>query len=97
MEEGVRDGQKWGTIKSGDALMCIYEEADLELENEGIGHWGFRITDEKAWLDTVKEHGIEVKYGGVVPYDHSKSWYVFDPSGYEIEVAKWNNNTPRFS
>ena len=106
MEEGVRDGVRWGTIQSGDALICIYEKPGHELLNSeitepnekiGVNHWGFRIEDENKWLDTIKKYDIDVKYGGVVPWNHSKSWYVFDPSGYEIEVAKWKNNKPRFS
>jgi len=49
-----------------------------------------------GWLETVERHGIEIQYGGEVEWPHSRSWYVFDPTGYEIEVVFWQDGTIRF-
>ncbi|MEE9311919.1 MAG: VOC family protein, partial [Planctomycetota bacterium] len=54
VEEGVEDGVKWGVIKGGDAMLCIYEHADfkkLEWREEAdagrhyIAHFALRIED----------------------------------------------------
>ena len=51
-EEGIR----WGVLRAGDAMLCIYEYPDLEFVPRprergmhGINHFGLRITDRAAW------------------------------------------------
>ncbi len=105
VEDGVRAGVRWGIIKGGESMLCIYEHPEREyadfddsrLHNfHGINHFGLRITDRKEWEDTVKREKLKVAYGGAVDYPHSTSWYVTDPTGYEIEVALWNNDQISF-
>ena len=55
-----------------------------------------RITDREAWTDTVERESVTVGYGGEVRWPHSSAWYVTDPTGYEIEVALWDDDTVRF-
>lgn len=105
VEENVQDGVRWGVIRAGDAMLCIYEAKGRELLDRfeladrglhGIAHFGLRISDPEAWLRTIEREGLEILYGGVVPWPHSRSWYVKDPTGYEIEVACWNEDRIRF-
>ena len=105
VETGVRNGTPWAIIKSGEALLCMYEDATRSgpqqfLKRGGdahtIYHFGLRITDRDAWLEKIREHNLELEYGGEVDYPHSKSWYVFDPTGFGIEVALWDNDTIAF-
>lgn len=104
-ERGVRNGTPWAIIRSGEALLCLYEDAARTLpqqflrnggDRHTIYHFGLRITDRNAWLEKVEEHQLELEYGGEIDYPHSKSWYVFDPTGYGIEVALWENDTIQF-
>ena len=105
VERGVRDSGPWAIIRSGDALLCIYEDptrlspSRFRLDGQErhvIYHFGLRITDREAWLSTVKDNNLELEFGGENKYPHSSSWYVADPTGYSIEVALWNENIIRF-
>ncbi|MHC4934280.1 MAG: VOC family protein [Planctomycetota bacterium] len=105
VEDKVDRGMRWGVIRSGDAMLCIYEHPELGFEGSdeirdrglhGINHFGLRITDRESWEETVKREGIEVNYGGPVRWPHSTAWYVSDPTGYEIEVALWDDDEARF-
>ena len=105
VEEGVRNGTPWAIVKSGEALLCMYEDASRQppqqfLKRGGdshtIYHFGLRITDRQAWLEKIETYNLELEYGGEVDYPHSKSWYVFDPTGFGIEVALWNQDEIRF-
>lgn len=61
-----------------------------------MAHFGLRITDADEWLETVDREGLEVLYGGEVAWPHSTSWYLTDPTGYEIEVALWDRDRIAF-
>lgn len=97
VEEGLSRGMRWAIIRGGDAMLCIYETPDFRNEDNydrkvhGVSHFGLRITDRKAWEETVKREHVKFTYPQT-RYPHSDSWYVEDPSGYEIEVALWDND-----
>ena len=61
-----------------------------------MAHFGLRITDVEEWLETVDREKIEVLYGGEITWPHSRSWYIEDPTGYEIEVALWADDRVTF-
>ncbi len=105
VEEGTRDEGLWAIIRSEDAMLCIYEAnrpgparflRDSEARH-AIYHFGFRITDREAWLNTVEKHQLTLEYGGEVVYPHSSSWYVCDPTGYSIELVLWNEDKVSFA
>ncbi len=65
------------------------ESAD-KFEDESthqIYHFGIRVSDLEQWRKTVEENSVKVHYGGEIEYPFSKSWYIHDPSGHEIEVS----------
>ena len=101
VERGVcEDGTPWRILHSGEALLCCYEHKKGPARREhglhGINHFSFRLTDEPAWRETVKREHVRIGYGAAIDYPHSRSWYVIDPSGYEIEVVVWKDDTVRF-
>ena len=105
VEEGVQDGHRWGVIRHDDVMLCLYEHPECRLEDRvsmremglhGINHYGLRIVDQEEWEQTVEREKIEVLYGGPVHWPHSISWYVQDPTGWEIEVALWRDDTITF-
>lgn len=97
VEQGDWHGQPWRILKSGEALLCIYQvpgrgaPALAAHDRHAIKHFGFRVQDRERWAKTVELEGLELHYGGVIDYPHSQSWYVRDPNGYEIEVAAWDD------
>ncbi len=104
VEFGTRGAMKWGILKGGDAMLCIYEYPNLERPEKvasghtphTINHFGLRITDRDKWEKTIKNERLRIEYGGEVRYPTSSSWYVIDPTGYEIEVALWDRDVVTF-
>jgi len=105
VQRGIRNEGPWAILKSGDAMLCVYQHAERtnparfphdDQHRHVIYHFGFRITDREAWLAKVDAHDIVLEYGGAVSYPHSTSWYLSDPTGYGIEVALWNDDVVRF-
>ena len=105
VEEAMQDDTRWGVIRQGDVMLCIYEYPDCAFEDRfalrkrrlhGINHYGLRITDGAEWEAIVEREKLKVLYGGPIRWDHSKSWYIADPTGWEIEVALWDDDTIRF-
>jgi catechol 2,3-dioxygenase-like lactoylglutathione lyase family enzyme len=101
VEEGLQDEIRWGVIRQSEVMLCIYQFADCRYEDRfaqremglhGINHFGLRIIDRKEWEETVAREDLKVLYGGPIDWSHSTSWYVTDPTGYEIEVALWEGN-----
>jgi catechol 2,3-dioxygenase-like lactoylglutathione lyase family enzyme len=67
--------------------LCLYEVPDMSPEG-GIAHFGFNITNFNEVIEKCKELGVEVLYGGIVDWEKSKSVYIVDPSGYELELGE---------
>jgi catechol 2,3-dioxygenase-like lactoylglutathione lyase family enzyme len=102
VEGGTYEGRPWAILRAGEALLCLYEHAERrdpdpeEHGHHGLSHFGLRITDRAAWEKTVERERVEVAYGGAHRWPHSTAWYVTDPTGYEIEVALWDEDRVRF-
>ncbi len=67
--------------------LCLYEIPEMSPEG-GIAHFGFNVTNFNEIIQKCKELEVEVLYGGPVEWEKSKSVYIKDPSGYEIELGK---------
>ncbi len=87
-------GIKWGIVAFNDFMICITEYSGRvaadKLEDKSahqIYHFGIRVSDIEHWQKTVKDNKLKLYYGGQIEYPSSKSWYVHDPSGHEIEVS----------
>lgn len=109
VEKSERDGQPWGVLRSeggrGEAMLCIYQAPEREFVDRfglrdrkihGFGHFSLRIHDEAEWLETLEREKIAVLYDGLVQWPHSRSWYITDPTGYEIEVVLWKDEQVAF-
>jgi catechol 2,3-dioxygenase-like lactoylglutathione lyase family enzyme len=106
VEEGVWEGVRWGILRSedgrGETMLCIYERPDFLTADpdspraerrHAIRHFGLRIKNEAAWLDLLRREGIEYEE---TRWPRSTSWYVSDPTGYEIEIACWKGGRIEF-
>ncbi len=74
-------------IGNNTIKLCLYEIPDMSPEG-GIAHFGFNIANFNQVIEKCKELGVEVLYGGIVDWEKSKSVYIVDPSGYEIELGE---------
>ena len=74
-------------IGNDSVKLCLYEVPNMSPEG-GIAHFGFHIENFSEVLSKCKELGVKVLYGGEVDWEKSKSVYIIDPSGYEIELSE---------
>jgi len=74
-------------IGNNSIKLCLYEVPDMSPEG-GIAHFGFHISNFNEVLNKCKLLGIQVLYGGNVDWEKSKSIYIKDPSGYELELSQ---------
>ncbi len=66
--------------------------ANGQLRQGRINHWGFVVGDFDALAGRLAAAGVEVLYrgngdDGVIRYPRSRSLYVADPDGNEIELT----------
>ena len=105
VEQGIENELNWGVLRCNDAMLCIYEVLELvqldrfEMKDKGLhylAHFGLRITDKKTWKEIIKREDLTILYNGVIQWPHSLAWYIKDPTGWEIEVVYWQDDTIRF-
>jgi catechol 2,3-dioxygenase-like lactoylglutathione lyase family enzyme len=96
-------GQPWAIVASDDSMIVMNEyknkakaDQESEVDFHKIYHFGIRVSDLATWENIVKENNLDLYYGGVVNYPFSRSWYVHDPSGHEIEVSHTDGPELRF-
>lgn len=72
------------------AKLAIYESADFRRDgNEsGFSHISFHIENFNDIAGICDRLNIAIKYGGPVQWPRSRSIYIDDPNGYEIELAE---------
>jgi len=74
-------------IGNNSIKLCLYEVSDMTPEG-GIAHFGFHIANFEQVISKCQDLGVQILYGGEVDWEKSKSVYIVDPSGYEIELSK---------
>lgn len=92
-------GGDFAIIKSEEAMLCIYEKKGFKnpQKSEDVHrtyHFALRIKDRSQWEKIIKDEKVEIDH--TWQYPHSYSWYLFDPSGHEIEVVAWNEDQIKF-
>ena len=105
VEKGVSQGRHFAVLKAGDAMLCIYEAPEFTRRPDhasqaeslafGVRHLALRIADGDAWRRAIERERLTIHHGPI-RYPHSTSWYVFDPTGFEIEIVLWDDDTPSF-
>lgn len=97
VEKGTFDGAPWAIVKSGNAMLAMYERDGANFIDrhetarkglQGISHFALAVDKLKEWIEKVETKTVDVDH--YFEYPHSQSWYVNDPTGYEIEVVYWN-------
>jgi len=87
-EENSNKSDLPSKIIGNDSIkLCLYEIPDMNPEG-GIAHFGFYVSNFKEVLEKCKMLGVQVLYGGIIEWEKSKSVYILDPNGYEIELSE---------
>lgn len=74
-------------IGNDSIKLCLYEDSKMSPDG-GIAHFGFHIANFAQIIKKCKELNIEILYGGPIEFEKSKSVYIKDPSGYDIELSE---------
>ncbi|MFB5608009.1 MAG: VOC family protein [Candidatus Nitrosomaritimum yanchengensis] len=87
-DENPNKAEAPSKIIGNDSIkLCLYEVHDMKPEG-GIAHFGFHIDNFSEVIAICKELGVQILYGGEVDWEKSRSVYIVDPSGYEIELSE---------
>ena len=90
-EDETKSDEPWAIIGLPKvAYLCMYEHPGKTKPDDGltINHFGLALTDFDAATAELKKNDVEILYGGPVQWPHSRSLYIKDPSGHEIELAE---------
>lgn len=74
-------------IGNDSIKLCLYEVPEMSPEG-GIAHFGFHIANFDEVITKCSDQGVQILYGGEVDWEKSKSVYIVDPNGYEIELSE---------
>jgi lactoylglutathione lyase len=92
IDKRINDEQEpWVILGLKDvAYLCLYEHPDKTISEEAlrISHFGFAIEDFDSALDKLRANNVTILYGGALDWPKSRSIYIKDPSGHEIELAE---------
>ena len=92
-ESGTSRGRPYAiTGVSEKIMLALYEDKNLPPAGR-MNHFGLNVADFQIALETIDAQGIETYYGdsmekGAVVYDRSRSLYIRDPDGNEIELSE---------
>ena len=78
--------QKSQIIGNDKIKLCLYENPDL-IYTKGINHIGFHIENFDEVVEKCHSMNISMPYG-VTEWESSRSVYIIDPNGYEVELAE---------
>ncbi len=86
-EEGDNSGHPYAIIgKENTVYLCVYEDPNFKFKKEDFSHLGFHIDNFEDVTQALKENNIPIDLDW--DYKYSKSIYITDPSGYEIELSE---------
>ena len=75
-------------IGNENIKLCLYEDASLEI-GDGLNHFGFHVENFEEIVEKCQSMDIVMPYG-VVKWEKSRSVYIVDPNGYEVELSELN-------
>ena len=85
------DKEPWVILgEAGVVYLCLYEHPDKKQDEDAlsINHFGLVLSDFNGALQKLEEMGVEILYGGLIDWPHSRSIYISDPNGHKIELAE---------
>jgi lactoylglutathione lyase len=74
-------------IGNDNIKLCMYEIPTMEI-GPGINHIGFHVANFDDIERKCRELNIHILYDGIKVWEKSRSFYIEDPNGYEIELSE---------
>jgi len=71
----------------GRFALCLSENEE-QISEGGFNHFGINIANFDDILPILEKNNVHYQYGGAVDYEKSRSIYITDPDGYEIELSE---------
>ena len=69
--------------------LCLYEDPIIDNGNKaGINHFGFHIENFEEIEINCKKNNVPILYDGAMSWEKSRSIYIQDPNGNEIELSE---------
>ncbi|TNE98660.1 MAG: VOC family protein [Deltaproteobacteria bacterium] len=83
-------GNKYSIIGKKDGFyLCLYESLGAgEVASGFFNHFGVNVLNYDGIIEKLDHEAIPYEYGGHVEYPGSRSVYVVDPNGIEIEISE---------
>ena len=66
--------------------LCLYENPEMVFV-KGINHFGFHIENFDQIVEKCEKMDVPMPYG-VIERESSRSVYITDPKGYEVELSE---------
>ena len=101
IREDGRDAERPWVILGADGrayLALHHTERHLDPETRfsvsgGINHWGFHVDDLDGAFEELDAAGVKIRFrdaasGPIIQHAMSRSFYIEDPDGVEIEIAE---------
>ncbi len=87
-EEGLNSyGHPYKIIGKSNKLLLVLHENNGDLKNNRFNHFGIHVNNFEEVVNVLNEQNIPLLYGGINDYGESKSVYIADPDGNEIELS----------
>jgi len=78
--------EKSQIIGNDTVKLCLYEHPGGAAKG-GISHFGFHVENFDEIVARCEQMKVSMPYG-VVKWEQSRSVYIVDPNGYEIELSE---------
>jgi catechol 2,3-dioxygenase-like lactoylglutathione lyase family enzyme len=86
-EKGISNGSPYEIIGDPQSFfLCLYQ--GKKREQGPVNHLGIHIKEFDQAYQSLKDNGIKLYYGGIVNYPKSRSLYIKDPDGNNIELSE---------
>ena len=87
LKEQPEDDSK--IIGNDKVKLCLYESSEFRgYKKKGFYHFGLHIENFEDIIQKCSEMNVKVFYGGPVQWEKSRSIYIADPNGYDIELSE---------
>jgi len=73
--------------KPGSLYLALYDDPKATNEGNKIQHFGVHVHNFEEAYELSKKNGW-LNNDSVYDYEKSKSFYIYDPDGNEIEISK---------
>ncbi|PIY89335.1 MAG: VOC family protein [Nitrosopumilales archaeon CG_4_10_14_0_8_um_filter_34_8] len=79
--------EKSKIIGNDNVKLCLYEDSEMKPEG-AIAHFGFHVENFDEIMKICTSLGVKIYYDGPVQFEKSRSIYISDPNGYDIELSE---------